>query len=68
MPNKDSKISGKEFMKFCYESQLEYKEIGLEHLNNDLFDVVIEGNESLIDPLKLKSIITKKIRDRILLS
>src|SRR3989344_82886 len=64
VPKKDSKVSGKDFLKFCYESDLEHKEVVLEHLNQDVFDVVIEGKETLVDPHKLREIIREKINKR----
>lgn len=64
VPKKDSKISGKDFLKFCSESELEYKETELLHLHSHRFDTVIEGEESLVDPVKLKNIIQDKINKR----
>lgn len=64
IPTKDSKVSGKDFLKFCYESELEYKETNLSHLHQNKFETVIEGQESLVDPLKLKNIIQDKINKR----
>jgi len=64
VPKKDSKVSGKDFLKFCQKSELEYKRAYLPHLNNKIFDVVIEGKETLVDPIKLKKIIKNRINQR----
>ncbi len=64
VPKKDSKVSGKDFLKFCYESKLWHEQVDLPHLNKDFFDVVIKGEETLVDPLKLREIIKNKIKER----
>lgn len=64
VPKKYSKISGKDFLKFCYESGLSYTETKLSHLHQEKFDTVIEGEESLVDPIKLKNIIREKIKNK----
>lgn len=64
VPKKDSKVSGKDFVKFCQESGLEHSEVNLPHLKQEEFDVVIKGNETLVNPIKLKNIIKQKIKER----
>lgn len=64
IPKKDSKVSGKDFLKFCAESGLKHSKEDLPHINQDLIEVVIKGDESLVDPIKLKEIIKKKIKAR----
>lgn len=62
IPKKDSKVSGKDFLKFCVESGLTHSKEDLPHINQDLIDVTIKGDESLVDPIKLKEIIKNKIK------
>jgi hypothetical protein len=64
VPKKNSKVSGENFLQFCDESGLEYQRSALDILNEDLFDVIIEGKESLIDPIKLREVIYQKIKER----
>lgn len=64
IPKKDSKVSGEQFINFCKQSGLNYRQTELSHLNHDLIDVVIEGEETLVDPNKLKQIVKEKIKQR----
>lgn len=56
-----SKVSGTEFLQFCKECELEHEHSELPHVNKDAVEMIIEGVESLMDPLKLRNI----VRDRI---
>ncbi|MBI2086872.1 MAG: FAD-binding oxidoreductase [Candidatus Zambryskibacteria bacterium] len=60
----DSKITGEEFLNFCKECELEHQEVELdEHLNPEHISLIIKGVESLIDPLKLRELSYKKIKE-----
>lgn len=61
IPKKDSKVSGKDYLKFCKQSGLSYTQTSLMHLNHDLIDLVIKGEETLVDPIKLKQIVKERI-------
>ncbi len=59
----DSKVTGKQFIDFCKECELEHEEVKLdEHLHPAHIDVTIKGSESLMDPIKLREIAKKKIK------
>lgn len=64
VPKKNSRVSGVDFLKFCRDNELEHKETKLKCLNEQLFDVVIEAKESLVDPDKLRKIIKEKLKNR----
>ena len=64
VPKKDSKVSGRDFIKFCYDSGLEHRKAELPHINKKVFDVIIEGQETLVDPIKLRNIVKDKINKR----
>lgn len=64
IPKKDSKVSGREYLKFCKESGLNYSKTKLPHFNGELIDLIIKGEETLVDPNKLKKIISEKISKR----
>lgn len=64
IPKENSKVSGADFLKFCYESGLEHAESQLPHVEESVFDTIIEGKESLVDPLKLKEIVWKRLKER----
>src|SRR5690606_15444813 len=58
----DSKITGRQFLDFCDELSLEYKIESPDFLSNDMFDLVVFVEESIIDPIKLKHIILDRIK------
>lgn len=63
VPKKDSKVSGAEFLKFCMESGLDHSKQELPHLKKELVDVTIKGQETLVNPDKLRQLVRNKIRE-----
>ena len=59
-----SKISGAEFLKFCYECELEHEKVELEHVHNHTIDFSIKGKEAVIDPIRLREIVREKIKEK----
>jgi len=57
-----SKVSGAEFLKFCYDCELEHEKAELSHVHNHLVDFSIKGKESVIDPIKLREIVRERIK------
>lgn len=58
-----SLVSGKDFLNFCRECELEHEEVDLEHVHAHMADLIIRGKESIIDPIKLREIVKKKIKE-----
>lgn len=59
-----SKVTGREFLNFCKECELEHEQIDLsDHLHRDHIELTIKGVESIIDPLKLKELASKKLSE-----
>ncbi|MEK7227319.1 MAG: FAD-dependent oxidoreductase [Patescibacteria group bacterium] len=59
-----SLISGEDFLKFCRECELEHEKVDLEHIHPHMAEFTIKGKESILDPLKLREIVKKKIREQ----
>lgn len=60
--SKDRSLTSRdEFLKFCDECDLKYKINSLPLLNQESIQLVVEVEESLIDPFKLKKIVKKNI-------
>ncbi len=64
IPKRDSKVTGEDYIKFCKDSGLTHQKLELPHLNKDLIEVVIKGEETLVDPEKLKNIVKDKIKQK----
>ncbi len=59
-----SKVSGGEYLAFCQECELEYKEVDLgEHIDLTHIDLAIRSEEALMDPIKLKELALQKIKE-----
>lgn len=58
-----SKVSHGEFLRFCDEAELEYERMFLEDVNNEKLALTVKVVESLINPIRLKEIVKKKIID-----
>src|SRR3989344_2624833 len=59
---KGSRVTGKQFLDFCKECELEHEEVNLDnHIHPDHVELTIKGIESLLDPIKLKEIAQNKI-------
>jgi hypothetical protein len=59
-----SKVTGADFLSFCKECELEHEEIDLSsHVHSDHVELTIKGVESILDPLKLKTLVEKKLLD-----
>lgn len=58
-----SRVTGKEFVNFCKECDLEHETAKLDHVHGHMIDVAIKGKESLLDPLKLHEIAMNKIKE-----
>ncbi|MBX4206184.1 FAD-binding oxidoreductase [Candidatus Parcubacteria bacterium] len=57
-----SRVSGREFLKFCKECELEHEEVRLDdHIHPEHVDLTIRGVEALFDPLKLKDLAAEKL-------
>jgi glycosyltransferase involved in cell wall biosynthesis len=59
-----SRVSGKEFLEFCDKCDLEHEEVTLDCLNEDILQLIIRGKESLINPLKLRELLNKNLKER----
>ncbi len=57
-----SKVSGDNFLKFCDDTGLEYELADLSCVNHKTIDLVIKVKEFLVDPLRLRSLIKKKLK------
>ena len=57
-----SRVTGAEFLKFCYDCELEHEKVELEHVHNHLVDFSIRGKESVIDPIKLKRLVGERMK------
>jgi hypothetical protein len=64
IPKEKSKVSGKDFLKFCYDSGLEHTESKLSHVEESVFDTIVECKESLVDPIKLREIVWGMLKGR----
>ncbi len=58
-----SKVSGEEFRKFCLACNLEHEEIELEDVHNHMVGFTIRGREAIIDPVKLRKIVRKRMEE-----
>jgi hypothetical protein len=58
-----SQVTGKEFLNFCKECELEHEEVELDHLHVPMIDLTVRGKESLLDPIKLKELAFNKINE-----
>src|SRR3990167_7530101 len=58
-----SLTSGEDFLAFCRECELEHEKVELEHVHPHMVDVAIRGRESILDPLKLREIVKRKIEE-----
>jgi hypothetical protein len=58
-----SQVTGKEFLNFCKECELEHEEVELDHLHAPMIDLTVRGKESLLDPIKLKILALDKIKE-----
>ncbi|MEK7117606.1 MAG: FAD-dependent oxidoreductase [Patescibacteria group bacterium] len=56
-----SRVSGADFLKFCYDCELEHEKAELPHVKNHLIDFTVRGKEAVIDPNKLRQIAREKI-------
>jgi len=56
-----SLVSGKDFLSFCRDCELEHEKVELDHVHPHMVELVIRGRESVIDPLKLKGIVYERI-------
>ena len=53
-----SLVSGRQFLDFCDECELEYQQADLGCVNPDSVQLIVKVKESLIDPIILRKIIT----------
>lgn len=59
-----SRVTGEQFLNFCKECDLEHEQVSLDdHVHPERIDLTIKGVESLMDPIKLKEIASKKLKD-----
>ncbi len=59
-----SMVTGEQFLNFCKECELEHEEVKLhEHVSPEHVSFTIKGKESLMDPLKLRELCYKKIKE-----
>ncbi len=57
-----SRVTGKQFLDFCKECELEHEEVNLDdHIHPEHVDLTIKGVESIIDPIKLREIALDKL-------
>jgi hypothetical protein len=56
-----SKITAAEFIQFCDECGLEYEETDLPYLTRETVEAIFKVRESLIDPIKLRNIVTQRL-------
>ncbi len=64
VPKEKSKVSGAQFLQFCQDSDLALHNAELPQVNKNVFDVVIQGEETLVDPDKLREIVRERIAQR----
>jgi hypothetical protein len=59
-----SRVTGAEFVAFCKECELEHEEVDLSsHIHSPLIDLSVRGREALLDPVKLKSIASARLKE-----
>lgn len=58
-----SRVTGAEFLKFCYDCELEHQKAEIEHVRGDTIDFSIKGKEYLIDPIKLRKMVRKRLEE-----
>ncbi len=58
-----SRVSGTQFLRFCDECGLGYTEVDLPVLNKDSVEIVIQAEEELVNPLKLREIIKRRLKE-----
>jgi len=58
-----SKVSGKEYIKFLDELNLEYEKKEVDFINKESIDLSVKVNELLFDPKKLKEICWTKLKE-----
>lgn len=58
-----SLISGEAFLNFCLECGLEHEKVDFGHLHSHMVEFVVKCRESIIDPVKLRGIVKRKIND-----
>lgn len=59
-----SKVSAEEFKDFCRRCDLQFNEADLSCIDEKMVDLIVEVEEKLMDPIKLREIVSSRLEER----